>query len=237
MKKLVFLIAMIVTIFVSWTIGYNLAVKDKSIFDILSKSYTNKEIKTGNKTQSESGNKTDNENSKETSKETSNEASKETQNKNTVENKVTEKTEDEIPKDAKMIPVKIYFSNKDGSAVVLETREVPVVNGAKLKAILDAMISGPKDKNLIGTIPDGTNVRSLKIDGDTAFIDFSEEFVKNNPGGSASESMTIYSIVNTVTELSNIKKVQFLINGKKRDSYIQIAIDEPIQRNEKIISR
>jgi hypothetical protein len=36
-----------------------------------------------------------------------------------------------------------------------------------------------------------------------------KEFVDNSPGGTAGESMTLNSVVNSLTELSYVKKIQF----------------------------
>jgi germination protein M len=44
-------------------------------------------------------------------------------------------------------------------------------------------------------------------------VDFSEEFLEKRTNVSA--EATIYSVVNTLVELSNINKVQFSINGEQ----------------------
>ena len=44
--------------------------------------------------------------------------------------------------------------------------------------------------------------------------------------------MTIYSIVNTLTELDNIQRVQFLIEGQKSESFIHMMINEPFESEE-----
>lgn len=47
----------------------------------------------------------------------------------------------------------------------------------------------------------------------------SGDFVVKHTGGSVGEWFTIYSIVNSLTELDNIKKVQFLIEGEKQQDF------------------
>jgi len=49
--------------------------------------------------------------------------------------------------------------------------------------------------------------------------------------------MTLFSIVNTMTELPGIEKVQFLIEGQKQDAYIHVAFSEPFKRNNSIIQK
>lgn len=95
----------------------------------------------------------------------------------------------------------------------------------------------PKSEGLHTAIPKGTKLISASTKGDILTLDLSREFVSNSPGGSAGELMTLYSIVNTMTELPDIKKVQFLIEGQKEDIYIHAIFDEPFVRNEKIIDK
>jgi len=72
------------------------------------------------------------------------------------------------------------------------------------------LIKGPKVAGLKPTIPEGTKLRSaIKIEGDVAIVDFTKEFRDNHPGGKAEERMTIYSVVNSLTELKEINKVKF----------------------------
>ena len=47
--------------------------------------------------------------------------------------------------------------------------------------------------------------------------------------------MTLYSIINTITELPGIDKVQFLIEGQKQEVYIHAVFNEPFKRNDKLI--
>ena len=68
-------------------------------------------------------------------------------------------------------------------------------------------------------------------------VDLSEEFVSNQPGGTAAESITINSIVNTLTELEHIDSVQFRIEGNVREVLVHHALDRPIKRNENVIKK
>jgi spore germination protein GerM len=78
----------------------------------------------------------------------------------------------------------------------------------------------------------------LKITDQIAYVDFSEEIRSKHPGGSAGELMTLNSIVNSLTELPEIKKVQIMINGKKVDTLVGHAdLSQPLGRDESIIKK
>ena len=63
-----------------------------------------------------------------------------------------------------------------------------------------------------------------------------KEFVDNHPGGKEAEEMTIFSIVNTLTELKDIETVKFLINGKEQKEFKgNFRFDNEFPRNESLI--
>jgi len=139
-------------------------------------------------------------------------------------------------------PLSLYFADNQANYLIRETREVKILKNAGSEAIAGAvvneLIAGPADKSLYATIPKEAKLLSVKIDGQTAIVDFSEEIQTRHPGGSSGESMTLNSIVNSLTEIQGIKQVQILINGKKVESLAGHAdLTQPLSRNESIIKK
>jgi germination protein M len=66
-----------------------------------------------------------------------------------------------------------------------------------------------------GLFPNVKNGMKVHIQDKTATVNFSNEFIKKYNGGSISEKMTMYSIINTLTSMPEIKRVNFLVDGKK----------------------
>ncbi len=131
-----------------------------------------------------------------------------------------------------MVEVKLYFSDSQAMYLVLEKRKIPQTPSLARQAVIE-LIKGPENSDLYPTIPEGTQVNELYIAGDIAYIDLSEEIFKNHPGGSSGELMTVYSIVNTLTEISQIKGVQILVEGNEKKSLIgHIDISMPLLRDE-----
>ena len=137
------------------------------------------------------------------------------------------------------ITVKLYFADKNGEYLVPETRQIVVKDKEPLeKYIVQELIKGPKDKNLQKTIPSETKLISIETNEGVCVISFSQDFQLKHWGGSAGELMTIYSIVNSLTELPNIRKVQFLIEGQKSEVFKEhIIFNEPFERNESLIKK
>lgn len=131
-----------------------------------------------------------------------------------------------------MVEVNLYFSDSQAMYLVPEKRKIPQTTSLARQAVIE-LIKGPENSNLYPTIPEGTQVNELYIAGDIAYIDLSEEIFKNHPGGSSGELMTVYSIVNTLTEISQIKGVQILVEGNEKKSLIgHIDISMPLLRDE-----
>jgi germination protein M len=122
--------------------------------------------------------------------------------------------------------VKLYFvKSGDDYLFTTENVEITVTNGAVAKAIMDELLKDSNRKR--NNIPDGTKVLSLNLVGDTLTVDLSKEFKDNINLGSGYETMMVYSIVNSLTEISTIKKVQFKIEGNIEETLSHIIFDKP----------
>ncbi len=131
-----------------------------------------------------------------------------------------------------MVEVNLYFSDYQAMYLVPEKRKIPVSLSLAKQVVIE-IINGPRNSNLYPTIPKGTQLNELYIADDIAYVDLSEEVSKNHPGGSSAELMTVYSIVNTLTEIPPIKGVQILIDGNERESLVgHVDISKPLLRDE-----
>lgn len=115
--------------------------------------------------------------------------------------------------------VSLYFKN--GKEVVPEARLIDVKKLMEnpYEEILNMLINGPKNEKLEKTIPEGTKINSIEKQGETLIIDFSEEFINHPIGGKEEEYITIKSIVNTLTELTEINKIKIKINGEENKEF------------------
>lgn len=98
---------------------------------------------------------------------------------------------------------------------------------------VENLLEPPENSPFISVLPKGTRVLSVSVDDSqqTAYVNFSEEFVKNHPGGSYGEGTTIHAIVQTLTGIPGIRRVQILVEGKPVVTLAgHIAIDEPLER-------
>jgi len=153
-------------------------------------------------------------------------------------------SEEEARRLNEKLPVTLYFSNQDGTRLINEIHYISMDEAKqgteKLASVLvKELIKGPSSSELKATIPEGASLRSpVKIEGRTAIVDMTKEFVDNHPGGKEAEELTIFSIVNTLTELKDIETVKFLINGKEQKEFKgNFRFDNEFPRNEALIDR
>lgn len=153
-------------------------------------------------------------------------------------------TEEDARRLNEKLPVTLYFSNQDGTRLINEIHYISMEDAKqgteKLASVLvKELIKGPSNSQLKATIPEGASLRSpVKIEGRTAIVDMTKEFIDNHPGGKEAEEMTIFSIVNTLTELKDIETVKFLINGKEQKEFKgNFRFDNTFPRNEALIDR
>ena len=117
--------------------------------------------------------------------------------------------------------VTLYYKNKETKELMPEGR---MIDSKELLSdpyttLIELLIEAPKSENLQSVIPEGTRVIKAELKGDILYLDLSKEFIDNHEGGEEAENLTIYSIVNTVTELNEVNSVKILINGREDQSF------------------
>ena len=127
--------------------------------------------------------------------------------------------------------VSLYFYNDTTKSLVPEGRLIDVKElvDKPYNKLIELLIQGPNNSELSKTIPDGTKVNKIELKGDTLYIDLSKEFVDNHEGGEEKEKATIYSIVNTMTNLTEINSIKILIDGEENKAFNdnKIKFDDP----------
>ncbi|MDR5682878.1 MAG: GerMN domain-containing protein [Armatimonadota bacterium] len=99
---------------------------------------------------------------------------------------------------------------------------------------IGALLAGPTaEERALGyasEIPSGTRLRGVRIQGQTAYLDFSEELATG--GGSASMLSRLYQIVYTATHFRGVEEVRILIEGQPRETLggEGVLIDVPVRR-------
>jgi len=130
----------------------------------------------------------------------------------------------------------VYFTQVNNDGQILQsrvTRRLPVTQSPMLDS-LNTLLAGPTaeelNRGILNLIPRNTRILTAAIRGNTAYVNFSEDFLFNTFGVEGYVAQ-LRQIVWTVTEFSNVNDVQILIEGRRLDYLGEgIWIGSPISR-------
>ena len=112
----------------------------------------------------------------------------------------------------------LYFSNEAGDGLVKETRKVHYSSNISVeKLIMEQLLEGPMSTGAKSAIPVGTKLISVSLVDGVCYVSLDETF--KNQDYSVNEPIVIYSIVDSLSELATISKVQISVNGDTSGVY------------------
>ncbi len=148
---------------------------------------------------------------------------------NSINNVITEYTpQEEISEEqARQSLVTLYFINKEDKTIMPEARliDARLLATNPYSTLVSLLINGPKNEKLESPIPQGTRLNSVRTEKNMAIVDLSSEFIKDVKLGAEEESKIVYTIVNTLVELTEIDSVKILIDGKENQCFEDEAIN------------
>ena len=120
--------------------------------------------------------------------------------------------------------VSLYFLDTQTNELVPEARLIDIkeMMSAPYEKLVNLLIEGPKSEKSVKLIPDNTRLLQNYLEGDCLVLDFSAEFLNYDKENEKGKENLINSIVNTLTELSEINEVKILIDGKENQEFDQV---------------
>lgn len=127
--------------------------------------------------------------------------------------------------------LRLFFTDESGERLVEESREVVhSINTSLERLIVEELISGPQAAGHYQTLPGDTKLLNVSLNENICYINFDETFLNNTL--EVKEYIPVYSIVNSLSEISTVSKVQITINGSQdvmfRDT---ISLNTQFERN------
>lgn len=125
----------------------------------------------------------------------------------------------------------LYFANEEGNALIKVNRLVIYNSNIAIeRVVVDQLIAGPSNTESYPTINPAAKINSVTITDGTCYVNLDSAFL-TQPYNVTSE-VTLYSIVNSLAELSNVNKVQLLIDGETAVQYRDnISFENTFTRN------
>jgi germination protein M len=110
------------------------------------------------------------------------------------------------------VRLKLYFANEAGDGLVsvnltkLYNSNIPLE-----KIVVEEVIKGPNGADVYPTVNPATKIISVMVKDGVCYVNLDDSFLTTINNVTA--DVTIYSLVNSLAEISGINKVQFSVNG------------------------
>ena len=128
--------------------------------------------------------------------------------------------------------VTLYFANESGDGLIKEVRQDVYYssNISMEKLVMEQLLEGTDTAGAQSAIPEGTRLVNISVVDGVCYVSLDDGF--RNQNYKINEAIVIYSIVDSLSELPSISKVQISINGDTsgvyRDSF---SLSEMYERN------
>ena len=131
------------------------------------------------------------------------------------------------------VTITLYFANEDGTGLKTSRHQVEFDGTISLEnLVVRQLIAGPlsEETGLKSAMPYGTIINKVTKKDGICYLDLNSMFLEDLPD--VTDEVVIYSIVNSLAEISGINKVQFLVNGEVQKKYREnIPFDGLFERN------
>lgn len=125
----------------------------------------------------------------------------------------------------------LYYANESGDALKEYQQTVEISNTTSLaRLVVESLVAGPEEDGYTATLSDEVKINNISVNNNICYVDLSDEFYDtSNP---LKNDVIVYSVVNSLAELPNVSKVQFLKNGEKLQFFREtMPFDGIFERN------
>lgn len=132
--------------------------------------------------------------------------------------------------------VTVYYTDREQRYLI--GQEVSVAPSAPERlplTLLELLLTPPADSGLHSALPEGTRFLSAVITEGLCTVEVSAEFETGRFDSNTARLLALMCVANTLTELDNINRVEFLVDGKLLIRHGSISITEPLRRDERCI--
>ena len=134
--------------------------------------------------------------------------------------------------------LRLYFPSVERPFLGSEPRTLTVDAEMPLYGyVVEELFRPPSYEGLSPIFPEGSVLLGISAEHSVCTVNLSREFYDNRPKTILEARLIIYSVVNSLTALSEIDAVRFLIDGETCESYNYIPLSEPLGRNEKMVAQ
>ena len=131
--------------------------------------------------------------------------------------------------------IHLFFVSEDGSGLKEVTKTVFYnSNIIPERVVVENLISGPNGSTgAMPTINPVTKVTNVTVKDGICYVNLNSDFLTKT--SAVSDELVIYSIVNSLTRLSNENKVQIMIDGETEVSFGTVYLSQPFEADYSLV--
>lgn len=125
----------------------------------------------------------------------------------------------------------LYYTEETGTELIKSTKDIVYENSYSLERhVIDRLKEGNTVEGYYPTLPSSLQVISINVKSGTCYVNFDSSFITD--ALPISGYAIIYSVVNSLSELAEVKRVQIMVNGDSNVTFKEnISLVVPLERN------
>ena len=124
----------------------------------------------------------------------------------------------------------LYYANAKGDALVKKIQDVVYESSYSIeKDVINRLIQGPFGDGYYRTLPANLQLISIGVKDKICYVNFDSTFLTD--ALSIDGNLIVYSIVNSLTELADVQRVQIMVDGDSNIVFRDISLGSPLERN------
>ncbi|MCD8222288.1 MAG: GerMN domain-containing protein [Clostridiales bacterium] len=125
----------------------------------------------------------------------------------------------------------LYFADETGEKLIPEKRQVVYnISNSLERVVVEQLISGPQAQGLKPVLEPQTELLNISVNENICYINFGSSFLNNALEVTA--ELPIYAIVNSLSELSSVNRIQITVNGEQNVMFREtVSLNDLFERN------
>lgn len=130
----------------------------------------------------------------------------------------------------------VYYADAARRWLISQQVSLSPVSREEVPALLlEQLFTAPSGSGLRSALPLGTRIQSVAVENGICTVDLSEEFESRLFHTNTAQLLSLMSVVNTLTTLAEVERVEFTIDGSLLIRYGAVSISEPLTRDERLL--
>ncbi len=125
----------------------------------------------------------------------------------------------------------LYYADETGTKLTKSIKDIVYENSYSLERhIIDCLKQGSSKEGCYATLPSSLQVISINVKSGICYVNFDSSFITD--ALPISGYTIVYSVVNSLSELADVNRVQIMVNGDSNVTFKEnISLAVPLERN------